>query len=110
MYHLCVGRSKTPVEIYIFTFTYVPGFGKMCIVYTSDFAHLEIHKNHRERYADLKLSCRDDKGMVNLESLKVLNLCVIQNRFYESPNLKHCMCELYTFLNPVTYTRVYILA
>ena len=28
----------------------------MCIVYTSNFAHLEIHKNYREWYTDLKLS------------------------------------------------------
>ena len=34
---------------------YVTGFEKMCIVHTSDFAHLEIHKNHREWYTDLKL-------------------------------------------------------
>ena len=31
-------------------------FGKMCIVHTSDFANLEIHKNHREWYLDVKLS------------------------------------------------------
>ena len=35
---------------------YVTGFGKTCIVHTSDFAHLEIYKNHREWYTDLKLS------------------------------------------------------
>ena len=35
---------------------YVTGFGKMCIVHTSDFAYLEIHKNHREWYLDVKLS------------------------------------------------------
>ena len=34
----------------------VTGFGKTCIVHTSDFAHLEIHKNHREWYTDLTLS------------------------------------------------------
>ena len=36
--------------------TFVTGFGKTCIVHTSDFAHLEIHKNHREWYLDVKLS------------------------------------------------------
>ena len=30
--------------------------GKMYIVYTSDFAHLEIHKSHKELYTDSKLS------------------------------------------------------
>ena len=35
---------------------YVAGFGKMCIVHTSSFAHLEIHKNYMEWYTDLKLS------------------------------------------------------
>ena len=34
----------------------VTGFGKTCIIHTSDFAHLEIHKNHREWYLDVKLS------------------------------------------------------
>ena len=28
----------------------------MCIDHIPDFAHLEIHKNHREWYIDLKLS------------------------------------------------------
>ena len=28
---------------------YVTGFGKICIVYKSNFAHLEIHKNHSDR-------------------------------------------------------------
>ena len=32
------------------------GFGKTCIVHTSDFAYLMIHKNHTEWYTDLKLS------------------------------------------------------
>ena len=35
---------------------FVTKFGKMCIVHTSDFAHLEIHKNHSEWYIDVKLS------------------------------------------------------
>ena len=34
----------------------VTGFGKMCIVHTYDFSHLEIHNNHREWHTDLKLS------------------------------------------------------
>ena len=33
----------------------VTRFGKTCIVHTSDFDHLEIYKNHREWYTDLKL-------------------------------------------------------
>ena len=33
---------------------YVTGFGKTCIVHTSDFAHLEIHKNYREWYTEVK--------------------------------------------------------
>ena len=35
---------------------YVTGFEKMCIVHTSDFAHLEIHDDYMERCTDLKLS------------------------------------------------------
>ena len=38
------------------TITNVTRFGKTCIVHTSYFAHLEIHKNHREWYTALKLS------------------------------------------------------
>ena len=40
----------------------VTGFGKTCIVHTSDFSHLEIHKNHRERHTDF----RGGKGVVDL--------------------------------------------
>ena len=36
--------------------TYVTGFGKTCIVHTSNFAYLKIHKNYREWYTDMKLS------------------------------------------------------
>ena len=43
----------------------VTRFVKMCIVHTSDFANLEIHKNHIEWYTDLKLF-RDDKGIAFL--------------------------------------------
>ena len=43
----------TLIKIFI---VYVTGFGKTCMVNTSDFAHLEIHKNHREWYLDVKLS------------------------------------------------------
>ena len=35
---------------------YVTGFGKMCIVHTSDFTHLAIHTNPRKWYTDMKLS------------------------------------------------------
>ena len=35
---------------------YVAGFGKMCTVHTSDFEHLEMHKNHRQWCTGLKLS------------------------------------------------------
>ena len=34
----------------------VTGLRKTYIVYASDFAHMEIHKSHREWYTDLKLS------------------------------------------------------
>ena len=33
---------------------YVTGFGKTCIVHTSDFGHLEMHKNQREWWTGLK--------------------------------------------------------
>ena len=37
-------------------YIYVIGFGKMCIVHTSDFEYLDIYKNHSEWYTELKLS------------------------------------------------------
>ena len=40
---------------------------------------------------------RDDKGIVDLQSLKVSCLSLIPNGFYELPKLKNCMCELCTF-------------
>ena len=33
----------------------VTGFGKTCIVHTSDFEYLDIYKNHSEQYTELKL-------------------------------------------------------
>ena len=32
----------------------VTGFGKRCIVHTSDFEYLEVYKNHNEWYTELK--------------------------------------------------------
>ena len=76
------------------TAVYVTGFGKTCIVHTSDFARLEIHKNHREFRCE---TFRNDKWIVVLQSVKVLHLSIILNRFYESPKSKNWMCELCTF-------------
>ena len=77
-------------------YTYMTGFGKMCIVHTFNFAHLEMHKSHREWYTNLKLS-----GMIkeyNSNSIStVSHPSVILNRFYKSPKLKNWMCELCTF-------------
>ena len=36
----------------------VTGFGKTCIVHTSDFAHLVVDKTHKQWCKDLKLSGR----------------------------------------------------
>ena len=35
---------------------YVTGFGKMCIVHTSDFEHLEMNKNYTKWWTGLKFS------------------------------------------------------
>ena len=40
----------------IYRFNICDWIWEMLIVHTSDFAHLRIHKNHREWYTDLKLS------------------------------------------------------
>ena len=37
---------------------YVTGFGKTCIVHTSDFECSEIHKTHSEYYVELKFSAK----------------------------------------------------
>ena len=79
------------------------GFGKTFIVHTSNFTYLEIHKNQKEWYRDLKLD-RDDKGIVVLQSLKFSHVSVvIPNRLYESPKLKNWMCELCTFSQIQSY-------
>ena len=54
--HTIYGINIIYIHMYIHTYVYVTRFGKMCIVHTSDYAHLEIHKNHREWYTDVKLS------------------------------------------------------
>ena len=81
---------------------YVTRFGKMCIVHTSDhdFAHLEIHKNHRKWYTDVKLLGIIKEYLVVLQSLNISHLSIIPNRYYETPKLKNWMCELCTFSNP----------
>ena len=40
---------------------------------------------------------RNNKRIVVLQSLNDSHLSVIPNKFYESPKLKHWMCELCTF-------------
>ena len=42
-------------NIAMHAYNYVTGFGKTCIVHTSDFPHSRIHKTYLEQYADLKL-------------------------------------------------------
>ena len=58
----------------------------MCIVHTSDFANLEIYKYGMVYSLE---TFKIDKRIVYLQSLKVLVVYVIPNRFYESPNLKN---------------------
>ena len=59
------------------------------------FRHTQIPQGEIYRFAIFK----DDKGLkyVVQQSLKVLHLHVIQNRFYGLPNLKKWMCELCIF-------------
>ena len=54
-----IGYENEPAKS-LYIYIYVTRFGKTCIVHTSDFSHLEIHKYHRERHTDLKLS-----GVIN---------------------------------------------
>ena len=46
---------------------YVNGFGKRCIVHTSDFEYLEIYKNRNESYR-VEIF-REDRGIVVLYSI-----------------------------------------
>ena len=50
--------------ILIVIVVYVTGFGKMFIVHTSDFAHLEIHKNYIQEMVYRYKTFRDNKGTV----------------------------------------------
>ena len=49
-----VCRCGPPIATYIHAYKYVTGFGKSCIVHTSDFAHLEINKKCKQWCKDLK--------------------------------------------------------
>ena len=49
-----------------------------------------------------------DKEIMVLQSLKVLHLSVIPDRFYNSPNLKDWMCELCTLSQSVYIHKLYI--
>ena len=51
----------------------VTEFGKMCVVHTSHFAHLEFHKNYMDwcRFETF----RNEKGIVVLQILKISYLC-----------------------------------
>ena len=82
---------------------YVAGFEKTCVVNASNFAHLEIHKNHNKWYTDL----RDEKRMVVLQSLKISHHPAISNKFYMSPKLKNWICELYQ-IRSHNYVAVYV--
>ena len=73
--------------------TYVIEFGKTCIVHTSDFRKSIKLQGMVYRFETF----RDNKGVVALQSLKISHLSLLQNKFYESPNLKNWMCEQCTF-------------
>ena len=77
-------------------------FGKTRIAHTSNVAHLQIHKNHRECRFDI---FQDDKGIIDLLSLSVSYLSVIPKRVYNSSNLKNWLYELCTFsqIQPYRY-------
>ena len=74
---------KIRLHIIVYAAMYVTGFGKMCKVHTSDFAHLDIYKNHMECYKNLKFSGLINKGIVFLQFLQVSHLLDICSRSYE---------------------------
>ena len=51
--------------------TYVTGFGKMCIVHTSNFAYLEIHRNYREWFTGKFETFGNNNVIVAVQSLIV---------------------------------------
>ena len=53
------GANFCKIKAYLlstYPFKYVTGFGKTCVVHTPNLTDLEIHKNYREWYTDMKLS------------------------------------------------------
>ena len=44
-----VGRRSEAIDIYSLGCVYVTGFGKMCIVHTSNFSHSKIHKIQKKQ-------------------------------------------------------------
>ena len=73
---------------------YVTGFGKRCIVHTSDFEYLEINS---EWYTEMKCVGKiEEQWFYNPRKFHIY-LANIPNRCYESPKLKKWMCELCSF-------------
>ena len=62
-----VNKHIYDVDVYPWvTPTNMAGFGKTCIVHTSDFANQEIHKNHQDWNTVLKFPGIINKGIVQL--------------------------------------------
>ena len=64
----------------------VTRFVKMCIVHMSDFAHLDINKNHIDWYTDLKLF-KDDKGIAFL--MRVAHTYTVSTKWSVNQSPEH---------------------
>ena len=72
---------KAPLGLPLLQDTFVTGFGKTCIVHTSDFAHSQVHKIRQEKHIYRSEICMTHGGIVALQSLQVSCLSDIHNRF-----------------------------
>ena len=86
--------------------SYVTGFVERFIVHTSDFEYLENYSNHSEWYTELKLW--ENRRMVVLQSLKVLHLSNIPNRFWVTKVEKLYVWTMHLFASLIIYTNIQI--
>ena len=77
----------------IYIYTYVTGFGKTCIVHTSNFSTLVSHKMYLERWIDVTLS-----GIVEqpfLYDSRKFHICVPFSVFFMNLQMSKIGCVNY---------------
>ena len=96
------GNKVWSHKISSYCWSYATGFGKTCIVHTFDFSHLEIHKNPRKWYTNLRLS-----GMMKeywfYNPWSFTPICYSNYTLWVSKVEKLDVWTMQVFPNPVTY-------